>query len=67
MKDVQRNDKARFEIDKLGTAPNHSFCDPFGRPFGRLVNALWDATRHQGRISSPWRFRVPSCSWPVGF
>ncbi len=38
----------------------HTFRHSFGRPFGRLINASLDAIRHQRRISSPWRFNVPS-------
>ena len=38
----------------------HQLRHTFGRPFGRLINASMDAIRHQRRISSPWRFNVPS-------
>jgi len=47
--------------------PNNSPCDPFGRPFGRLVNISLDMTRHQGWVSSSWRFRVPSRPGLVSF
>ena len=38
--------------------PNRSFRDPSGR----LVNISLDMARHQGRVSLPWRFGVPSRS-----
>ena len=38
-----------------------------GRPFGRLVNISLDMARHQRRVSSPWRPRVPSCAGLVSF
>jgi hypothetical protein len=48
----------------IGSArANPPLCDLFGR----LVNALLDAPRHQGWVSSPWRFRVPSCSGLINF
>ena len=46
---------------------SHSFRHSFGRPFGRLINASLDAIRHQRRISSPWRFNVPSHVGLVSF
>jgi integrase/recombinase XerD len=45
----------------------HILRHSIGRPFGRLVNISLDMTRHQGRVSSPWRFRVPSRSGLVSF
>jgi integrase/recombinase XerD len=45
----------------------HRFRHTFGRPFGRLVNAPQGATRHQGRVFSPWRSGVSSCAGPVSF
>jgi len=49
------------------SAANPSLCDLFGRSCGCLINALPDATRHQGRVSLPWRLRVPSRSGLVSF
>lgn len=45
----------------------HMMRHTMGRPFGRLVNASVDALRHQRRISSPWRFSVPSHVGLVSF
>jgi hypothetical protein len=38
-----------------------------GRPFGCLVNISLDMIRHQGWISSPWRFWEPSPPRLVSF
>jgi site-specific recombinase XerD len=46
---------------------SHVLRHTFGRPFGRLINASKDAIRHQRRISSPWRFNVPSYVGLVSF
>jgi integrase len=45
----------------------HRLRHTFGRPFGRLVNMSLDLTRHQGRVSSPWRPREPSIAGLVSF
>jgi integrase len=45
----------------------HPLRHTFGRPFGRLVNMSLDMTRHQGRVSSPWRPREPSIAGLVSF
>ena len=45
----------------------HRLRHTFGRPFGRLVNISSDMARCQERVSSPWRFRVPSRSELVSF
>ena len=45
----------------------HRLRHTLGRPFGRLINASLDAFRHQRRISSPWRFSVPSHAGLVSF
>jgi hypothetical protein len=45
----------------------HTLSHTMGRPFGRLVNISLDMTRHQRRVSSPWRSSVPSHSGLVSF
>ena len=45
----------------------HTLRHSYGRPFGRLINASLDAIRCQRRISSPWRFNVPSHVGLVSF
>lgn len=53
-----------FNVQKNG---GYNLEHAYGRPFGRLVNALLNATRRQGRVSSPWRSRDPSISGLVSF
>jgi hypothetical protein len=55
-----------LELSLVGAA-QHTLCDPFGRPFGRLVNSSLDEACQQGRVSSPWRLREPSISGLVSF
>jgi hypothetical protein len=53
-----------FNVQKNG---GYNLEHAYGRPFGCLVNALLNATRRQGRVSSPWRLRDPSISGLVSF
>ena len=65
---VQKAFKAALQesgVQKSATV--HTLRHSYGRPFGRLVNISLDMARHQRRVSSPWRPRVPSCSGPVSF
>ena len=65
---VQKAFRAALKESRVNKAANvHSLRHSYGRPFGRLVNASLDAIRHQRRISSPWRFNVPSHVGLVSF
>ena len=56
----QRRWPSAYRAIEDGEQSSHWLSHCFGRPFGRLINASLDAIRHQRRISSPWRFNVPS-------
>jgi integrase len=64
-----RENVDRETVDRIDNSPTnaHAFRHAFGRPFGRLVNISSDMARHQRRVSSPWRPRVPGCPGLVSF